>query len=228
MSEGNAVPPTEPCGEAGKPWDMLPGEPNLWYDRFWAYLMMGASRTVEECYRLRSEQGDRIKGDRATGYWYRMARQFNWEDRAAAYDQARRMDLQAREDERRVQERERRRIMVSEVLDGCYAAIKKANLGGMEESEARRALPTLRALFHDAIQAYRLEMGEPTSIDQVKDDSALAITADDLARAQQELMQMYGTLPVWKGGIAGDAVRDAGGTGSGGVESVRTVDDYTQ
>ena len=201
-----------------KPWDMQPDEPNVWYDRFWSYLMLGAARTVEECYRVRCEAGDRVKGDRATGYWYRMAKQYNWDARAAAYDQSRRQDLQAREEERRIQERERRRVMVSDVLEGCYAALKKANLGAMEEPDARRALPTLRALFHDAIQAYRLEMGEPTSIDQVKEDSALAITADDLAKAQQELMQMYGALPVWKGANGG----------SSSPESMRPADDYTQ
>ena len=203
-----------------KPWDMQADETNVWYDRFWSYLMLGAARTVEECYRVRCEQGDRIKGDRATGYWYRMARQFNWEERAAAYDQFRREEIQRSEEERRLQERERRRGMVSEVLDSCYAAIKKANLGGMEEAEARRVLPTLRALFHDVIEASRLEMGEPTVIDQVNEQSSLAITADDLARAQQELMQMYGALPTWKGG--------AGTPVSGSPESVRPVYDYTQ
>jgi hypothetical protein len=71
-------------------------------------------------------------------------------------------------------------------------------------------------LFHDAIQAFRLEMGEPTSIDQVKEDSALAITADDLARAQQDLIQMYGSLPAWKGGAsraASDVATGAQGEG---------------
>lgn len=188
-----------------KAWDMQPGEPNVWYDRFWTYLMLGAGRTLEECYRTRGEQGEKLNGDRATGYWYRMARQYHWEDRAIAYDKNRREDLQAREEERRIQERERRRSMVSDVLEGCYAALRAANLGTMAESEARRALPTLRALFHDAIQAFRLEMGEPTSIDQVKEESALAITADDLAKAQSDLMQLYGALPQWKGGANGAA-----------------------
>lgn len=183
-----------------KPWDMQPAEPNVWYDRFWTYLLLGAGRTLEECYRVRGEAGEKLNGERATGYWYRMARQYHWEDRSIAYDKNRREDLQAREEERRIQERERRRSMVSDVLEGCYAALKKANLGAMEESDARRALPTLRALFHDAIQAFRLEMGEPTSIDQVKEDSGLSITADDLAKAQSDLMQMYGALPQWKGG----------------------------
>jgi hypothetical protein len=195
--------PDAPPSATGKPWEMQPGEPNVWYDRFWTFLMLGAGRTIEECYRERTEQGERLKGDRATGYWYRMAREYRWEDRAVAYDKARREDLQAREEERRIQERERRRRMVSDVLEGCYTALKAANLGAMEEADARRALPTLRALFHDAIQAFRLEMGEPTSIDQVKEESALAITADDLAKAQQDLMQMYGVLPVWKGGAGG-------------------------
>ena len=194
-----------PQAAAAKPWEMQPGEPNVWYDRFWTFLMLGAGRTIEECYRERTGQGERLKGDRATGYWYRMAREYKWEERANAYDKSRRDDLQAQEEERRIQERERRRRMVSDVLESCFTAIKSANLGAMQESDARRALPTLRALFHDAIQAFRLEMGEPTSIDQVKDESALAITADDLARAQQDLIQMYGSLPAWKGGASGAA-----------------------
>ena len=122
---------------------MQPGEPNVWYDRFWTYLMLGAGRTIEECYRERTEQGEKLKGDRATGYWYRMAREYQWDDRAIAYDKSRREDLQAREEERRIQERERRRRMVSDVLEGCYAALKAANLGrhGRNGCPACAALP---------------------------------------------------------------------------------------
>ena len=84
--------PASAAGEqpntASKPWDMQPGEPNVWYDRFWTYLMLGAGRTIEECYRERTEQGEKLKGDRATGYWYRMAREYHWDDRAMAYDKS--------------------------------------------------------------------------------------------------------------------------------------------
>lgn len=98
-----------------KPWQQQPGEPNLWFDRFFSYYRtLGATRSLEQAYQLwakaekvRREQAQRNQGltptairlaKRPTASWYKASKAYNWESRAMAWDiDQRRQQLEAEE-----------------------------------------------------------------------------------------------------------------------------------
>ena len=72
-----------------KPYDQLPGEPDRWYERFRQYCDLGPSRVLNRCYRQTlGETSD--PNTNAPGSWKRKAREFDWLERAAAWDADRR------------------------------------------------------------------------------------------------------------------------------------------
>jgi hypothetical protein len=79
-----------------KPYDQLPGEPDRWYGHFRQFCDLGPSRSLDRCYRQSQEERGDLPADpasaalRAPGSWKRIATQFDWVERAAAWDADRR------------------------------------------------------------------------------------------------------------------------------------------
>ena len=71
-------------------WLPLPGESNAWYQRFCAYLQMGAGRSVRSTYNR--EKGN-VVSKAVPGSWTEASRRFDWQGRAAAYDAWRRTEI---------------------------------------------------------------------------------------------------------------------------------------
>ena len=71
-----------------KPYDQLPGEPDRWYDHFRQFCDLGPSRSLDRCYRhVFEECGSPTSSTaRAPGSWKRKAVEFDWVERAAAWD----------------------------------------------------------------------------------------------------------------------------------------------
>jgi hypothetical protein len=76
-------------------WEQQDGEPSLWYDRFMAYLLMGPSRTklgavhlVEKAEKSREKQSTKVPGA-----WNDAFNQWNWKERAEAWDEYRRKQV---------------------------------------------------------------------------------------------------------------------------------------
>jgi hypothetical protein len=104
-------------------WNRQKGESNLWYGRFLVYRNMGSERQPLACFRLYLRQnGEYTKAEKAKswpGSWDRALIQYNWRDRAEAFDA----------EERRVKEAHRKRYV--EQLDEeahkiAVDALKKA------------------------------------------------------------------------------------------------------
>ena len=85
-----------------KPYDRLTGEPNLWYDRFHTFMRLGPGRSLNRCYRQVINAERAVQGRpplpvtaSCSDVWRQRARQFDWFDRAEAWDhECRRQDLQ--------------------------------------------------------------------------------------------------------------------------------------
>lgn len=78
--------------EVALPWDRKPDEPSKWYERFLIYMNMGPSRTIQGAYRIYIgpervakllEEG---KHTCANSQWYYYCREWDWDGRAALYD----------------------------------------------------------------------------------------------------------------------------------------------
>jgi hypothetical protein len=73
-------------------------------------------------------------------------------------------------------------------LDKIAKAIDKAELDKMDVPTARMHLQTLGTLFINMLKAHRLEMGEPTEIQNNNIGPSIDFNADDLAEAQRQLL----------------------------------------
>ena len=84
-----------------KPYDRQPDEPNLWYDRFFKFMLLGPERSLIETYRQISNAARAAKGQpplrlsaRIPQSWRQRASQFDWKARAESWDnQQRRLTL---------------------------------------------------------------------------------------------------------------------------------------
>jgi phage terminase large subunit len=66
-------------------WDQQPGEPNLWYQRFTRYRLLGVIRTLEATYRAECNAVGRTP-KRPDKKWFNKFRELRWKDRAEAWD----------------------------------------------------------------------------------------------------------------------------------------------
>ena len=93
-----------------KPYDQLPNEPDRWYERFRQYCDLGSSRSLNRCYRQTLDETGDLNAN-APGSWKRKAREFDWLERAAAWDSDR---------------RQRNRERLEETLDLFHEAAQEA------------------------------------------------------------------------------------------------------
>lgn len=70
-----------------KIWEQMEQEPDLWFGRFRAYLLMGFKRSVSAVFQMEAEENRGNQSTETHGYWYEYAKKYNWEKRAKAYDQ---------------------------------------------------------------------------------------------------------------------------------------------
>lgn len=69
-------------------WEKMEGEPDLWYDRFTQFRLLGPRRSMAKVYRLSRlrEKGVISERDNAPALWNDKAKLWNWRERAAAWD----------------------------------------------------------------------------------------------------------------------------------------------
>lgn len=70
--------------DAAKSWEQREDEPDRAYASFLVYLMLGPGRTLEKAYQNASARNR--KKTQASGTWTYYSTQYNWIERAAAYD----------------------------------------------------------------------------------------------------------------------------------------------
>lgn len=74
--------PASAASSEGKPWDRLPDENDLWYERFTHYLKLGPRRSVSL-----AATGKR-NAYPLPSHWMIVAKEKRWRERARAYDRA--------------------------------------------------------------------------------------------------------------------------------------------
>lgn len=73
-----------------KSWEQMEGEPDLWYGRFRVYLRLGTKRSVNVLYAKEAKAAKNSEKQRnlgAGGDWYSIEKEWNWKERARAYDE---------------------------------------------------------------------------------------------------------------------------------------------
>lgn len=84
-------------------WSQQEGEPSLWYGRFLVYLRLGTKRSVNAVFKKENNK----KQQKTTSFpgpgWYDAEKEWNWKERAKAYDEY----VRAEEDRVIAEEREK-------------------------------------------------------------------------------------------------------------------------
>lgn len=185
----------------------MAGEPGLWFARFDEYRRIGTNRTVDEAFRRCAER-EGLKGLRPGQAWYEAARAWRWAERAAAWDAAQRVELMAREQDRRFDARERRLGVIDRLLEAAVGVIALADLPHLTDIEARQWLPTMRLLVRDMLQAERAELGSPAAAG-AENPQVAAFSADEMAAAARAAREFEAVLAA-SGGEGGERVSEVG------------------
>jgi hypothetical protein len=154
-----------------KPWELQPGEPDLWYQRFHDhYLLAGPDRTVDEAYRRhRDRKAQAASSDgapprhrgRAPGAWVKIAGRWDWAGRARAFDND--MRRRVRDEHFRLMKDAQRKHRL--LLDIAFAKFIKGFQGCTpDEMTFGQGLSWLNQL----INLDRLTLGMPLTIEQVQ------------------------------------------------------------
>lgn len=120
------------------PWERMPGEPNLWFDRFFKYyLKQGSKRSLVEAFRrFKGAEGDVQHWTQVNPRWANMRHQWNWKVRAEAYDEHERMMDHTKWEARRKELREQEWKVSSELLD-----VAETHLERVSSSQAQPVSP---------------------------------------------------------------------------------------
>lgn len=98
-------------------WEQQPGEPNLWFDRFHAYLLMGSGRSLLGAYNAEREKAGKSMMKAVPGAWNDAATRWDWQHRAWAFDSQIRLRDHQRWALRREEFRERQWRLAEKLLD---------------------------------------------------------------------------------------------------------------
>lgn len=71
-----------------KPWERWENEPARWHMRFKRYLAMGYRRSINAVYETERAEKQGKASSKVSAGWYEAARRYQWEARAAAWDDA--------------------------------------------------------------------------------------------------------------------------------------------
>lgn len=97
---------------SGKVWERLRDEdgelePNLWFDRFTDYRLMGAGRSLLGCVNQERVTKGHKKSNYTPGSWREAFEEWNWDERAEAWDEQERQLKEAEWEKRRDERREK-------------------------------------------------------------------------------------------------------------------------
>jgi len=140
----------EQSGNHRKPWDRLPDEPTRWYDCFLVYRNLGTHRTIIDAYRYyRKCKGcaDASKIANASGDWYRSRALYDWDKRAALYDDYIIRQAEAEAEQAVRQWYARSRFDLIHMWDDLRAEYDLVEDGNMSKSQVTAATKTLSQML---------------------------------------------------------------------------------
>ena len=113
-------------------WKPQPHEPGKMYTRFEFFLSLGPQRTVTLAHKKASEDSGALYASlrvQTLSAWKSTARVWGWSERAQAWDDFNRGKMAERNEERRVELRERRIGIIGEQLDRVEKAMPRRRAG---------------------------------------------------------------------------------------------------
>lgn len=177
-----------------QPWEQMPGEPHLWYRRFFYFLSIGPARTLRRAYEVAQLReigvnGEPIlRGASPSSAWRKAQADWNWVARAAAFDEAQVVDWAERHkgyidvltyESVEVAISVRRKIdeLLESVLSQVEERIMPEDGEPLSLSVATTLLSALGRLRKDTEGSLRLWLGEAT---EIREDTAQVDLASNI------------------------------------------------
>lgn len=163
-----------------QPWDRRPGEPMLWFARFELYRELGPGRTIEDVWRLnKAQQSAPSEAKRPHNRWYDLAREWEWQERAEAWDEE----------------------QIAQQRAATLAAIQeRRQREAAERDKARQNRRSLLNGFLGKLSESLLNYPEGTKLDELTKATQMVV---------QELRAEYNDLPVQRIGFMNEEDLDA-------------------
>jgi len=162
-------------------WERQDKEPNLWYDRFERFRLLGVGRSIEEVFRGEStakvSKGQHTR--RPSRYWYAAARTWRWTERAEAWDAGERERIRRAEANRSFYARQVRLRRAAKMQQDGETIHRSAKIDALTPAAARELLSAGRGLLVEGMKAERLEYGEATVITQDTDKLKVSQKVDE-------------------------------------------------
>lgn len=138
--------------EQSQLWERQESEPNLWYERFMLYFMLGPSRSLRQAI-LQETKGDKERQISVPQSWWDAYKTWNWKERAEAYDEYRRKQVFTEGnayDVRRVERLNYYSLRLEQELDKIFASLpKKPKKPWFNHFLYEKYLQTLEALAQE-------------------------------------------------------------------------------
>jgi hypothetical protein len=189
-------------------WLRQDGEPGLWYQRFLTYRSLGPNRSIRKVYLANQrERGrlpeDQIKQLRLPKHWSDVAREWNWADRALAWDAHVNAELEAQFLERVTLEKDSRFARLAKMTDKWEEFLEALD-PNIHEVKPHEIMKMGTLINQDS----RAEFEEPLK-QRRKDESAQiagSVTFADLVKIAQHLTQPAPASVTDPGRETGDVV----------------------
>lgn len=172
-----------------RPWDRQPGEDARWYARFTAYRLLGRGRTLEAVWRQEAKDHQKT-GKYPPKHWYAVAAEWNWKERAAAWD-----IYQAEQDAQ--YQMERRRAIITKALEKLEKRLDDLDGKPLTWRTFADVMSTLfgeQRIEYDQQPAQQLNvtLSMRQTIEQIA--KARGIDADELERRTLERLRELGVV----------------------------------
>ena len=140
-----------------EPWDKMRKEPELWFERFNVYrALVPAQRSILATFRAFKANGA-LNSATPGSNWYVKSKDWNWKERAAAYDAYIRERVRGKEDDLHMEAHEDRIRMLQALLPRSYYLLQHA-MEHMTAEMVQKQFGTIARVFVSMLQEYRLEL----------------------------------------------------------------------
>lgn len=166
-----------------KLWDRLPGENNLWWDRFDRYRLMGPSRSVLACYNDERATQGLTQAKYAPSSWRGAEVRYKWRERAEAWDESGRTQNNIEHADDRAKAKAQRQELV-DVLRDLALTLAQQNQALIEKDKPLNPYQVAQVaiVLRAALAESRLEFGEPTEIRGVTGADGGPIQTQELSK----------------------------------------------
>ncbi len=174
--------------ETQNPWDRLEGEPILWFDRFDKYYrVQGPGRSLRAAYNLwQKDKG--AKPGRVGSAWQKAFADWDWQERAEAYD------MHCRQERLRAEEKERAKMLKEHIaMARSMWGFGLTELKRMLEEKTELNPTEARIYIKDGVTMERQARGLPEYLLEIA-----AMSDEDLLGRYTELLARYegdGSVP---------------------------------